>query len=381
MKRKLVVINCLLVILLLIFSIPGRVMAVEVNKVDNALSIESAGVLGENIDEIPVFITEINDVDSSQAATVKNTVTAYLDTQVAMRGQLNNNDTKSIDGDHLSYQLISEYNNDYTVMELAEEEKVDLFYHPIYKYSMIRGSQIIESGINLAYINIIKPTPTSSRSVTSDSDSEEYWESECEYFGSRNGYKFLYTETAYRIYTNYVTPGNVTPSFNWVSFATSVVGTVASMAAGSTNRVVQIAETVVSTILGSMEPALSVTYAQAAEGKIEVAIDGHIYTRTVFIQDKLDRFAGYAYYYIGGADQAKVYQLMKAMVPTSKRTSTTYEYTLYTGQSSKKTFNTPGFLPSREICDTYIEYYRMTGAYLTYEETIDPGSLVTSLTS
>lgn len=383
MKRTLIVIHCLLLALLLLFSDPGRVLAIECNETENILNLESVRDLEFNIEDIPVFITEVNSADLTQLTDIKNSATDYLDAQIAERRQLNNNtDIKGKNENNLNNQLISNFNTDYSIIELTYDEKNDLFLHPIYKYSMLRGNEIIASGINLEYINILKPTNTSSsRSLVSDSDSEEYWESECEYFGSRNGYKFLYTETAYRITTNYVTPGNVTSTFNWGDFASSIVETVASMAAGSMNRVVQIAETAVSIMLGSIKPALSVTYEEAADGDIEVAIDGHIYTRTVFIQDKLDRFTGYAYYYIGGADQAKIYQKMMALVPTGIRTSTTYEYTLYQGQSSKLTFNTPGFLPSREICETYIDYYNMTGAYLTYEETLDPGSLITSLIS
>ena len=271
----------------------------------------------------------------------------------------------------------------FSIVEMSANDKEALLNNPIFTPSLQRAYEIYNSELNLDYVNILMKSDVGNAAVTAAGglDSAEYWESNYEYLGTYNSYKFLYSETAYSVSTNNVKPGNVTASFNWGTFLSKTLASAASLITDSSTTTVQIASAIISNIVGSTTTPLSVTYGAASDSSLLTRVQGHIYTRSVFLEDKLDKFSGYAYYYYGSCEQIRLYQFIDAMVPISKRTSTTYNYKGVSGTSSLITHKTPGFDGGSSFYSEILSRYRYTNVYSIYTEAFDPSSIVMSVLS
>lgn len=343
------------------------------------IETQEGGMVQKNtLNNIPVFITNIN-ANINDVQEIKDASNKKIDAWVlSARKDGRTEGFGTLSGGEFLYS-----NEDCNIVEVPSSEKVELINNPLTAPVLKRACEIANSGVKLNYINlfVLSEKDGTMLNMRGDPDSEAYWESTCNYLCSYNGYKYLYNESAYSIQTNYVKPGNVNSSFNWGTFLQKSLISVASMLTGEASQTRQIASTLISNIVGSTTTPLSVTYGNASDSKLLTAVSGHVYIRTVFLQDKLDKFSGYAYYYYGSTEEMRVYQKLDAMIPTSKRTSTTYNYTPVMASSSVIRYATPGFEGTPNFAAELLRRYRYTNVYSVYSESFDTSSIVMSILS
>ena len=333
----------------------------------------------ENTINIPTFITT-RKTDQISSKAIQESATAIIDARFdSSQSNPNRQNDKSENKREILYS-----NNMYDVIKLSDNDRTELFSNYIYKPALQRAREISDSGVTLDYI-IIFTNAKSIDGVISNNrgnlDSEEYWESNCEMLPTYNGYKYLYSEVCYAVNTNYVTPGSVNSSFNWGGFLSKTLKSATMMYLGSQHSAIEIGREIVSNIISANSAPLAVTFGSANGSALYTAVRGHVYTRTVFLQDKLDKFAGYAYYYYGGTDEIKVRQYMDASFPIRKRTDTTYDFEQVAGMGPEMCYTTPGFYGTREFAKELLDRYRYSNVYSVYTESLDVASIVMSILS
>ncbi len=147
------------------------------------------------------------------------------------------------------------------------------------------------------------------------------------------------------------------------------------MVLGGTSKTVNIATGITSTILGSVETPLNITYSKAGEGHYKAWVDGEIYLRTVYIKDKLNKIPNYAYYNYAHTEQTKLNQGVDVKYPISQRPAGTYNYAKYAKYGSAKITSTDGFSGNVSFYKKVIDKYISSG-YSQYIETINVGKNV-----
>lgn len=271
-----------------------------------------------------------------------------------------------------------------TTTMLTETEKAEIVENPLFANTLRRIEEIASSNLSINSVNFrMKKNPLSADASSADPDDPDFWEDHYDrmesHAGIYRGYKFLYSETEISVETSYVEPDNLTSSFNWSNFLGSIVETTTSMFIGDISSIASLVYDTVGSILGSVTSPISVTYGAASGGYIKTAVDGTLYIRDVFISDNLDRIDGYAYYHWATTEQSCLQQAIKSRMPTSQRTSTTYNYVTANGSGSMQTVAAGGFTGSAAFYQEVINYYSRTTGYYIYEELLDMDSIVTEL--
>ncbi|MEG0894264.1 MAG: CRISPR-associated endonuclease Cas1 [Oscillospiraceae bacterium] len=92
-------------------------------------------------------------------------------------------------------------------------------------FSIKEVENLINSGVTVNNVNfyvnknIFTENPNNSYiseyDTKSNANDPAYWESYCCYFGTYNGYKFLYSESSVGVETSFVTPKNVSSTYNY----------------------------------------------------------------------------------------------------------------------------------------------------------------------
>lgn len=275
--------------------------------------------------------------------------------------------------------------DNYGVIKLTDTEKQDILSSPIYSSTLNRIAEIVNKGTTVKYINIFVPAgflnnnETSVMSANGNADDISYWESNCFYLGSYNGYKFLYLESSVGVETSEVTPGNISGSLKWDAIAQKTLEVVLDhYVKNNYYKAVRAVANGLSTLFSMYESPLSITYS-ASSGYVKAKVSGDLYLRTVLIRDDLDRVEGYAYYNWGTTERFAAALRVDAKYPYKQNTSGTYEYKYPSYTFSTQNSNTPGYYGNNTFFSSVISLYTNTIGYFTHDESIDVYSAVASL--
>lgn len=338
------------------------------------------------LEDIPVFISNIATEDEEQRLQLQEEVNAQLDDRIE-----NSAETMSTSSDlsDQQYELLSLQTSDYTVVELTDEQIISAQSNPLFANAFAKIQTWINEGVNIQYINFFTSAvpagtySTNASGVISDPESEAAWEAACDYFGTYGGYKFLMFEYCVKVETDHVTPGAITETFNWGLFLRRSLEFLADVYLGTDemNAGIIVAKEVISAMTDASVKPLSVNY-DPDFATFETWVYGYLYTRDVYVQDKLDRADGTAYDCWGSMQESQLYIRYEADIPVSRRTSTTYNYEPVDGLSGVKIYETPGFSDKTAFMATLLEYYnRSTFLIYVYNEELDIDSIATALVS
>ncbi len=102
--------------------------------------------------------------------------------------------------------------------------------------------------------------------------------------------------------------------------------------------------------------------------------------RTIYIQDKLDRIPGYAYYQWGNTEEFKATLKLDAKWPTAVRPGGTYDYnTEVSTVGGQQSSRTPGFFGNSTLYRSIISLYKNELGYFPHNERIDFMSIIAKL--
>ncbi len=268
------------------------------------------------------------------------------------------------------------------IVKVSENEKANLLENPIYHMVFKQWDEVIEENkdLNITHINIFIPENKSSVTKSSnDPNDPSYWEKNAEYLGSYEGYKFLYIESEARVESSWVEAGNVTSGLNWTDiFTYKLEYAMDKYVKNAIYDTAKLISSTISTMIGFYETPFSVTYG-STEGDIQSKVKGTLYARTVFIEDKLDRISGYAYYSWGSTQMFDPTLLVEVTYPISQRTSTTYNYETENGSYNAARVSTPGFNGNSTLYESVLQLYEKTWGYFTHDESVDVNNTISNL--
>ena len=319
---------------------------------------------------------------------IKVEATNSITNAINVRKELNKTESNTRENINITdaSNIIKISEKGYNVIEIKSSEKSEIVNNPLFVNTVRRAAKAIEEGLIVDSINFYTKNDLAKEENSSrvnNNDSEAYWESHCYYLGTYSGYKFLYLESCIAVSTNRVVPNNITPSFNWVNF----IGKTVKSALGvwidqRLSTGVTVITDLVSNILGAIDTPMSVSYSQAAAGYIETWVKGNWYIRDVYIQDKLDKVSGYAYYEWACMQQTRMQHALDVAIPVGQRTATTYDYRYYAGYGPVQTYSTPGYVNSQAFMSAVLSKYNSSVyGIMPYYEEIDIPSLLTYIIS
>lgn len=321
---------------------------------------------------IPVFISTVNDNEVYEGEELKTEISNKIGKSIKNSERLTLKNRKHI---HL-------YDAKFEVAELTDIEKACVLSFTPFERTFQEARRLVENGVMVESINFFLKDNMfkgSSNYSSSDINNPAYWESNYNYLGTYNGYKFLYIEGSIAISTTPATPGNVNASFEWGTLLQKTVKNVAVMVVDSVSKGLNVFTDTISNVVGSIATPYSVNYGSASESYIKTHVSGDLYIRTVLIRDLDNRVNGYAYYEWGSTNQTRLFQIIEAKYPVSRRTSTTYNYNVISKSSGVKKANTPGFFGNQVFFAKVYDRYKNPYGYFPYNETLDVNSIVATI--
>lgn len=326
---------------------------------------------------IPVYITKINaknDVDKTLA---------MEKSQEKIKASINaNGNVNTFEG-----SIIIDQN--FISTELDESEVESLINNKVFAKTFKDVEELVEAGVIVNNVNFyvdknIFAENSNNESllgkVTSgDPNDPTYWETFCSYLGSYQGYKFLYLESSIGVETSYVTPKNISTSFNWGAFSSKTFKSIITGVVDSKAKTFAVVINTIQNVFGSFQTPLNITFGSATDSKFMTKVRGDLYNRNVLIRDLDNRVNGYAYYHWGSTNQTRLYQLVELKYPISQRTPTTYNYKIEARVSTVKITSTPGFKGSYTYLEKVYNLYKNGLGYFTLNESLDVKSLITSI--
>lgn len=271
----------------------------------------------------------------------------------------------------------------YTVRCVSPEEKSAMFDNILYTSTLKNAQELMANGIivkNINFFVVNSPENMTAPMAANDPSDPNYWLSTCTKLGTRNGYQFLYTESMTNVETGWVVPGNLTASLNWQSILQKSIKIAMDRYVKNTvYDTVSLTYDILSTMIDGYTPPLSISYS-AGGGYVKAKVSGTLYQRTIFLEDKLNKFNGYAYYTYGGTQRLASAVKVDTKYPIKQNTSGTYEFAYKTGTSNIKTTSTPGYAGNTTLYDSILSCYNMN-TYVTHVETIDVRQYMTTLLS
>lgn len=334
-------------------------------------SFETADSCTLGIKDIPIYFTKISNYNEQDISIIKESSLAEIKESIKSKSNDLSRDKEN------NYLHISK--KGYEIFEVEESLKANIVNDPLYKSIFESLNELIDNGVKVNYVNIyVKENPRMT-SRNNNLDDPAYWESQCQYLGSYNGYKFLYLESATNVESSWVTPGNIDIKLKWDEITKSSIEALADhYVKGVYYKTARAAYSALSTLFSSFESPLSITYSESG-GYVKAKVSGDLYSRTILIRDKKDRIPGYAYYNWGSTQQFKAYMKVDAKWPVRKRPGGTYEY-----HQNQETYgpyysNTPGFYGNTTLYQSIISLYENTQGYFTHVENIDVHKIIANL--
>lgn len=309
-----------------------------------------------DVSDIPIYITAITD----NSLSIKNTAN-----NVIKNNLLNENNQLSMKS------------TDYNIKKLSVAEKREILDNPMYKDTLLRVEEMIKQGVKVNYINYFMKAKHTTKG---DNNDPEYWEENCEYLGTYDGYKFLYLESSSNVESSWVTPDNMSTSISWTSLASAAFKAYIYFGVGGVYSKVLTILGSLQDFFNSVQSPLKVTYSESG-GYIKFKVSGNLYYRTVIIRDKNNRVEGHAYYPWGSTEQTKLNTKLDAKWPTSERPGGEYNYDTDTHTYPKRTNSTPGFYGNSTLYKKIIALYENEHGYFTHNENIDVNRLIVDMLS
>lgn len=270
----------------------------------------------------------------------------------------------------------------YEIVEIDPSLKADVITNPIYAETFRQIQRLIEQGAKVNYVNLFAKEPNIMLS-TYDPDDPSFWEKNFPYLGSYDGYKFLYTESTVDVETKkWVTPGNIGSSIKWTELIKKIIELLLDhYVKNEFYKSARAAYNKLSDFFDIYDPPLAVTYSSSG-GYLRAAVSGDLYIRIIFIEDKLDRIPGYAYYTWGSTQELIATTKIDAKWPISIRPSGEYNYKIECDAIDPPYRSyTPGFNGNSTLYKSIISLYKNTRGYFIHEEYIDVYSVVARLLS
>ncbi|GEM_PF-1111842 len=332
------------------------------------------------ISQIPIFITYIDAYSDENIQTVKETVTDILSDDGVLKnlGSLYNEEAYGVN-------KIYKQASNYKIIKISDSEKKALLYNPILESTYNSVQKLVDEGTKVNYLNIFLPNNSSlvidsSVSASSgDINDPKYWETNYNYLGTYNGYKFLYLESAAGVESSQVKPGNLSGSLKWTEITKKTLEAVLDhFVKGVYYKAVKAVSDALSTMFSLYETPLSVTYSSSSE-YVKAKVSGDVYMRTIVIRDDLDRISGYAYYPWGSTQRFAAALRVDAKYPYKKNASGTYDYRYPSYTYPTEYSYTPGYYGNSTLYSSIIDYYTNTIGYFTHDENININSIVAKL--
>ena len=347
------------------------VPAIASENLDNCAEISLTNQEREVIIDIPIYVTYINPTRIGNQ-NIQEIANQNLCKQIENSSLSNSTSNREI--------IIS--NNEYNTKMVSQKEKIEMCETPFYVNTLKNAYELTSAGVIVKSINffVVNKDENNINRGNADPSDPNYWLNTCTKLGTRNGYQFLYTESAINVETDQVVPGNLASTMNWKDiFAKSIKIVADRLVKNKVYDSTTIVYDVLSTIIDGYTPALSVSYSTGG-GYVKAKVSGTVYQRTIFLEDKLNKFSGYAYYTYGATQRLVSTIVTEVKYPIKKNASGTYEYKVLAGTSSAKTTYTPGYLGNTSLYDSILECYKKN-TYVTHEESIDVKKNMTTLLS
>lgn len=234
--------------------------------------------------------------------------------------------------------------------------------------------KILEQGHNVNYITF----QINNQQRYSNLDDPRWWEDRYKYITSYEGYKFLFSESSINYTANAVDLLSNHESKTWNSIFKSVINigineTVDYYSGHTLNLAIDFFKN----LFGYSYPDIRVTV-RDANGQIDVTPNPTVYLRYFYIEDKLQKIPGYAYYEYGRAQMVKFTTNVFYKIPYKKRPGGwTYDY-LSGSKVFRGSLSNKGFYASKEFLEGMIRYYE-NGTNSKYEESLDWDDIFTEL--
>lgn len=211
-----------------------------------------------------------------------------------------------------------------------------------------------------------------------DMNNPDWWEKNFEYFDSYGGYRFLYTESAINYSGNTVELLSNNNSQTWSSIFRSVIKLgVDELIDNYINDKLTSIIDLFKIIFNNTIPTINLTK-RDVDGYIDVTPHPTVRLKYVYIQDKLNKIPGYAYYEYGRTQMVELSTNIYYKLPSKKRPGGwTYDY-ITGSEVFNREFRNKGFYGSREFLNGMIRYYE-NGTTNKYEERLNWRDIVVTL--
>lgn len=370
MKRLVSVI----MVMIMVLTFSSGVFATDTHTT-NPIEIEPFRPLKEisiDLNDIPVYITVSNNqVGESVKEAVQTIINEDLDSKEEIK-----NDNSNIQNNEKGLLHIT--NADFETIELSALKKEEIIKDPLFFDTLLHYQKMIDEGLKIKYINFFMKQPYQAKN--GDPGDIDFWESNCPYLGSYDGYKFLYLESSMGVETNEIDVGENNRTVNWTTFLKVGINAILTYKVDGIANDVHTFIGVFSDIFKKQGNPINVTVGKSG-GYIKMRVAGDVYIRTVLIRDDHNRVPGYAYYPWGSTGETRMSTTIRAKWPVSKRPGGTFNYKQDACVYPKKPLSTPGFNGNPRLYRSIINLYNNKSGYFTYDEYIDVYSVVFSMMS
>ncbi len=322
----------------------------------NIRELKPARELSVDLKNIPIYITTLNKQNSEVN---KEIISNIIDENHTNNSIINSYNTKN--------NLLSIVNSDYRIEELSRQKREDVYINPLFSETLLRTQEMIDDGVDVKYINFFVNQENAIN--RGNMDDPKYWESQCEYLGSYNGYKFLFLESSVGIETNFVENG-VSNSVSWSKLFGATVKTAVDVFATGYLETINTSFGIISNFSGIRRNPINVTYGES-RGYVKARVNGDVYLRTILISDNQNRISGHAYYIWGHTEQARIKTDLDIKYPVSKRPGGTYNYENPILSGPYRTLSSPGFYGNSTLYRRIIDLYENKIGYFTHSEQLD----------
>lgn len=214
-------------------------------------------------------------------------------------------------------------NADFEIIELSALKKEEIIKDPLFFDTLLHYQKMIDEGLKIKYINFFMKQPYQAKN--GDPGDIDFWESNCPYLGSYDGYKFLYLESSMGVETKEIDVGENNRTVNWTTFLKVGINAILTYKVDGIANNVHTFIGVFSDIFKKQGNLINVTVGKSG-GYIKMRVAGDIYIRTVLIRDDHNRVPGYAYYPWGSTGETRMSTTIQAKWPVSKRPGGTFNY-------------------------------------------------------
>ena len=348
MIKKLVRVLCIILAISELFSIRINSYSVsDAEKLENELLRND---ILNYIEDIPVFIVDVRDKCLYERDCEELRFHKYVMNSIKNKLDYNKNFE----------------NSEYSILRINTNEIQNFVDKRILKDTINKVKSIKGEGLRVNYVTFLGNKEFS----YSKENDPSWWESYYKNFGYYGGYKFLYSESSINYSGNSIDLLNNSRSKTWNNIFSSFIELgIDEIVDRYVNRTLKTVIDLFSSIFNREYPRIDISV-RNAEGYIDASPHPTVRIRYVYIEDKLDKIPGHAYYEYGRTQMIDLSTDIYYKLPYRKRPGGwTYDY--ITGSKEfRNVFKNSGFEGPLDFLRSVKRYYE-NGTNSIYEENLD----------